>query len=58
MQLITSDIENTIKANVFIDDVNKSSENISELLDELYTSIPDNKRISYGRVFTINLNIR
>lgn len=30
-------------------------ENIPRIIDELYANIPDNKRISYGRVYTIKI---
>ncbi len=33
----------------------RGSGSISDILDELYRSIPDSKRISYGRVYTIKL---
>lgn len=57
MKIITPDFENKINKRIIapaIDgDFVKASKGITSVIDELYKAIPDNKRISYGRVFTI-----
>lgn len=57
MKTINPEIERKIQ-NKIIDNILQEKhspvvQNISIILDELYDNIPDNKRISYGRVHTI-----
>ena len=59
MEILNIKIKNRIKANilnnVLKEDYYLATRNISQIIDELYADIPDNKRISYGIVFTIKL---
>ena len=43
---------------VFVSDVIISVKNISGILDNLYASIHDSKRISFGRVYTIKISAK
>ena len=52
---IKSKIKNTIHTSITKHDFRTSSECIKEILDDLYNNIPDNKRISYGRYYTIKV---
>lgn len=59
MKILNDEIENIIK-NDIIDIILRgeyklAAKNISSVIDKLYYNIPDNKRISYGRVHTIKL---
>lgn len=56
--IIHKNIEHQIKMNVLVDDFAESTKNISVVLDNLYDSIPDNKRISFGRVYTIKITAK
>ena len=59
MNLLTSELEAKIQGEilklVLRGDYSFASKNIDSALDELYANIPDNKRISYGRVHTIKV---
>lgn len=59
MKLITPEIETQIKNSIldplFGEEYPLASKNIASTLQDLYASIPDNKRISYGRVHTIKV---
>jgi 3-methyladenine DNA glycosylase AlkC len=59
MELIDPDfnkqIQNTIIKPLLVKDYTTAAKNISAAIDELYSKIPDNKRISYGRVHTIKI---
>jgi 3-methyladenine DNA glycosylase AlkC len=48
-------IKNTINTSIINQDVKKSSSSLSNILDDLYETIPDSKRISYGRYYTIKV---
>lgn len=57
MKILNKDIEKKIENNiiniVLKEKYNLAIKNISDIVDEIYTNIPDNKRISYGIVYTI-----
>ena len=59
MNLLTSELEikiqNDILAPALRGEYELATKNISSALQELYANIPDNKRISYGRVHTIKV---
>jgi 3-methyladenine DNA glycosylase AlkC len=59
MNLLTSELEtkiqNDILAPAIQGDYALASKNIDPVLQELYANIPDNKRISYGRVHTLKV---
>ena len=59
MNLLTSELETKIQTNILTPtlrgDYELATKNIASVLGELYDSIPDNKRISYGRVHTIKV---
>ena len=59
MNLLTSDVETKIQREILTpaiqSDYALAAKNISPVLQELYANIPDNKRISYGRVHTIKV---
>jgi len=50
---LTRQAQMEIIAPLLRDDIRAAGDNIPSLLDGLYANIPDNKRISYGRVHTI-----
>lgn len=59
MKILDNELEERIQSDI-IDivmqkDYDLAARNILRILDELYTNIPDEKRISYGTVFTIRL---
>ncbi len=59
MQILNPEIQQNI-ANLIINNcLNKQynlvTKNISSIIDSLYSNIPANKRISYGRVYTIKI---
>jgi 3-methyladenine DNA glycosylase AlkC len=59
MNILTPDIEKKVESGI-IDRVvqgqyHQASLRISDILGELYASIPDNKRVSYGVVYTIKV---
>lgn len=59
MQLINEKIKKKIKSgiieNLQREKYDEAIENISETINELYANIPQNKRISYGIVYTIRI---
>ena len=59
MQILNNEIERKITNSIVNCCLNKqfdlSIENISKIIDELYAKIPDNRRISYGRVHTVRV---
>jgi len=59
MNLITNEIKESIdkniKKNLLLKKYDIAIINISQIIDDLYKNIPDNKRISYGRVYTIKI---
>ncbi|UCE05738.1 MAG: DNA alkylation repair protein [bacterium] len=59
MKILDTEIENKIAKLIIKNCINKkydfAIENISKITDELYDNIPDNKRISYGKVHTIKV---
>ena len=59
MKLLTTEIEKKIHRDIIKsllrEEYDSAIRNISEILDELYANIPDNKRISYGIVHTIKV---
>lgn len=59
MELITHTIAKEIEKKIIHEIKNKNyskvSENIANILDKIYQNIPDNKRISYGRYYTIKI---
>jgi len=59
MNLLTSEIEAQIQESILAPalqgEYELASKNIAPGLGELYAIIPDNKRISYGRVHTIKV---
>ena len=59
MKILDVKIEHKIAELIIKTCINKkldiAIENISKILDELYANIPDNKRISYGRVYTVKV---
>ena len=59
MNIINEIVERQIRQNIVEPLLQRDNEaaiaNISLVLDELYANIPDNKRISYGRVHTIKI---
>ena len=52
---IEKKIQNDIINNILQKEYDLAISNITNILDELYDNIPDNKRISYGRVHTIKV---
>jgi len=59
MNILNETIENTIRTDI-IDkllqqDYQQAIENINLVIDSLYANIPEKKRISYGRVYTIKI---
>lgn len=52
---IEKKIQNDIIQVVLQEEYDSAAKNIGETLDELYANIPGNKRISYGRVYTIKV---
>lgn len=54
-QNIEVEIQNQIINPIISDDIDKSVLGIETVLRKLYDSIPDNKRISYGRVYTVKV---
>ena len=59
MNLLTSELETKIQTNILVPalrgEYGLASKNIDAVLQELYANIPDNKRISYGRVHTLKV---
>ncbi|WXG46894.1 MAG: hypothetical protein WED05_09595 [Candidatus Atabeyarchaeum deiterrae] len=59
MRILTERIEEEIRENVVAKAVqgeyDLASQNISSIITELYNNIPDNKRTSYGIVYTIKV---
>ncbi len=59
MNILNSEIEKKIKGEIINAILEKkydvAKRNISHILDQLYANIPDNKRISYGRVYAIKV---
>lgn len=59
MNIISVEIEQRIKNCLINPLINREYDfalrNISKIIDELYTNIPEHKRISYGRVHTIKV---
>jgi len=59
MKILNAEIEHKIAELIIKNCINKkydlAIENIPKTIDELYANIPDNKRISYGRVHTIRV---
>ena len=59
MKILSTDIQNKIEKLIITNCTSKkydlAIENISKIIDELYANIPDNKRISYGRVHTVRV---
>ncbi|WXG42220.1 MAG: hypothetical protein WED07_15885 [Candidatus Freyarchaeum deiterrae] len=59
MKILTEElgkkIQNDIIKLVLNSDYDSAIKNVTNTLDELYANIPDNKRISYGRVHTIKV---
>ncbi len=59
MKVMNDEIEKEIREGIIKVVLQKKYElairNISTIIDELYANIPDNKRISYGRVHTIKV---
>ena len=56
LRLLANDLET--EDYILVDDFVTATKNISVILDELYASIPDNKRISYGTVYTIKITAK
>ena len=54
-QNIETNIQNQVINPMISGDIDKSAEGIEVILKKMYDSIPDNKRISYGRVHTVKL---
>ncbi len=52
---IEKKIQNDIIKVVLQEEYDSALKNIGETLDELYANIPGNKRISYGKVYTIKV---
>lgn len=52
---LESSIETSIIKNLISENYFSAIENIQNTLNQLYAAIPDNKRISYGRVYTIKI---
>ena len=50
---IETQIQTKIIANLLRKNYNAAATHILAILNELYTTIPDNKRVSFGRVYTI-----
>lgn len=62
MNIITADIKNSVNRSI-IDNIKMNRydrvlKNIPKVLDRLYSAIPDNKRISYGIVHTLDVLTR
>ena len=59
MQILTPEIQQRIEDLIINNCLNKQydlvTKNISPVIDELYANIPANKRISYGRVYTVKI---
>jgi 3-methyladenine DNA glycosylase AlkC len=59
MKILNAEIKHKIAELIIKNCINKkydlAIENIPKTIDELYANIPDNKRISYGRVYTIRV---
>lgn len=59
MQILTTEIKDKVAEVIFENCLSKQYdlgvENIPKIIDELYTNIPDNKRTSYGRVYTVRV---
>ncbi|HEX9973449.1 MAG TPA: hypothetical protein VGD14_15360, partial [bacterium] len=59
MRILNTDIEQKIAASIIQNRLSRkydsAIENISKIIDELYANIPDNQRISFGRVHTIRV---
>ncbi|MCU0643979.1 MAG: DNA alkylation repair protein [bacterium] len=59
MRILNTDIEQNIAASIIQNCLSRkydsAIENISKIIDELYANIPDNQRISFGRVHTIKV---
>lgn len=59
MQILNPEIQQKIADLIINNCLSKQydlvTKNISPIIDELYTNIPANKRISYGRVYTIKI---
>jgi len=59
MQILTAEIRRKITELIIANCLNKQydlvTKNISPIIDELYANIPENKRISYGRVHTVRV---
>ena len=59
MNLLTSKLENKIQNDILAPairgDYALGAKNINPVLQELYANIPENKRISYGRVHTVKV---
>ena len=54
-QNIETDIQNQIIDPMIFGDIDKSIKGIEVILKKIYDLIPDNKRISYGRVYTVKV---
>jgi len=52
---IEAEIRNHIMANILQQKYDLALEHVLEVLDELYANIPENKRISHGRVYAIRV---
>ncbi|MCK4689935.1 MAG: hypothetical protein KAT41_06545, partial [Candidatus Marinimicrobia bacterium] len=59
MEILNREIEKKIQHDIIRPVLEKKYDllimNITYIIDELYTNIPDDKRISYGRVYTIKV---
>jgi 3-methyladenine DNA glycosylase AlkC len=59
MQILNNEIERKITNCIFDGCINKQFDlvikNIPKIIDELYANIPANKRIAFGRVYTIKI---
>ena len=59
MQILNHDIETKnqkdITANVLQGKYALATKHVPDVLDVLYSNIPDNKRISFGRVYTVEV---
>lgn len=59
MNLLNADIEHKIAESIIQNCINRKCDiailNISKIIEELYANIPENKRISYGRVHTVRV---
>jgi len=59
MNILTKELERKIHRSIIENcirkDYEKAIKNIPQISDELYSNIPDNKRISYGRVYVVKV---